>query len=75
MGDDFQARVFQLATKKMGLASWDASISRKLQTIESIYDKISDSEGARRMEVLEIIIIVLITLSIFLPFFFPSIGH
>lgn len=75
MGDDFQARVFQLATKKMGLASWDASISRKLQTIESIYDKISDTEGARRMEVLEMIIIVLIALSMFLPFMFPGFGH
>src|SRR6185312_1478803 len=36
MGDDFQAKVFRLASKKMGLASWDVSISRKLDTIESI---------------------------------------
>jgi hypothetical protein len=66
MGDDFQAKVFRLATKKMGLSSWDASISRKLQTIESIYQKISDAEGARRMEVLEIIVILLILVEIFL---------
>lgn len=69
MGDDFQARVYQIAQKKMGLSSWDASISRKLQTIESIYQKISDSEGSRRMEVLEIVIILLITISILLPLF------
>jgi hypothetical protein len=72
MGDDFQARVFQLATKKMGLSLWDASITRKLRTIESIYDKISDSEGSRRMEVLEIIVIALIAISIALPVIWPK---
>jgi hypothetical protein len=66
MGDDFQARVYQVASKKMGLSAWDASINKKLRTIESIYDKISDSEATRRMEVLEWIIIILIALSIYL---------
>lgn len=75
MGDDFQARVYQLATKKMGLATWDASVTRKLQTIESIYQKISDSEGSRRMEVMELIIIILIALSIMLPVIFPRLSH
>jgi hypothetical protein len=64
MGDDFQAKVFRLASKKMGLPSWDASITRKLQTIESVYKKMSDSEGGRRMEVLEVIIILLFLISI-----------
>jgi hypothetical protein len=75
MGDDFQARVYQLATKKMGLATWDASVTRKLQTIESIYQKISDSEGSRRMEMMELIIIILITLSILVPVIFPKLAH
>lgn len=66
MGDDFQAKVFRLAGKKMGLAAWDASISRKLQTIESVYKKISDAEGAKRMEFLEFIIIILFIVSILL---------
>ncbi len=65
MGDDFQAKVYQQATRKMGLASWDASIAKKLETLESIYSKVNDSEGTRRMEVLEIIIIILILISIF----------
>ena len=65
MGDDFQAKVFQLATKKMGLASWDASIAKKLQTLESLYAKVNNSESGRRMEVLEVIIIILILVSIF----------
>lgn len=65
MGDDFQARVYQQATRKMGLSSWNTSIAKKLETLESLYSKLSDTEGTRRMEVLEIIIIVLILISIF----------
>lgn len=74
LGDDFQARVFQTATKKLGLAYWDAGISRKLKAIESIYDKISDARASRRMEVLEWIIIILFAISILLPFF-SGISH
>ena len=65
MGDDFQAKVYQQATKKMGLASWEVSIAKKLETLESLYSKLSESEGTRRMEVLEVIIIILILISIF----------
>ena len=64
MGDAFQAQIFRVAAKKMGLSSWDASILRKLETIESIYQKISDAEGSRRMELLEIVIIILFLISI-----------
>ena len=66
MGDDFQAKVFRLATRKMGLSSWDASITRKLQTLESVYQKISDTQGTRRMEAMEMVIIILFVISIFL---------
>jgi uncharacterized Rmd1/YagE family protein len=41
---------------------------RKLQTLESIYGKMSDRAGTRRMELLEWIIIVLIAISIALSF-------
>jgi len=51
------------------LEAWDASIPRKLQTLESIYGKMSDRAGTRRMEVLEWIIIILITLSIAVSLF------
>lgn len=70
MGDAFQAQIFRVATKKMGLSSWDASIARKLETIESIYQKISDAEGTRRMELLEIVIIILFLVSIATSFKF-----
>lgn len=64
LGDQYLARVYRLASQRFHLESWDASILRKLQTLESIYDKMSNRAATRRMEVLEWIIIVLIAVSI-----------
>jgi len=64
--------VYRLVSGRFHLAEWDASILRKLQTLESIYQKMSDFVGTRRMEILEWIIILLITVSIVLPFFTVS---
>jgi hypothetical protein len=52
---------------------WDGSILRKLETLEGIYQKISDQVVSRRMEVLEWIIIFLIAISIILPFVSPNV--
>jgi hypothetical protein len=68
LGDQYLARVYRLVSQRFHLAEWDASILRKLQTLESIYQKMSDFASTRRLEVLEWIIIVLITASIVLPF-------
>ncbi len=75
LGDQYLARVYRLISQRFHLAEWDASIMRKLQTLESIYEKISDQATTRRMEVLEWIIILLIALSILLPFFPGFPGH
>ncbi len=63
-GDQYLARIHRLASQRFHLESWDASITRKLRTLESIYEKLAAQAAARRMEVLEWIIIVLIGLSI-----------
>src|SRR6185369_631216 len=68
LGDQYLARVYRLVSERFHLTEWDASILRKLQTLESIYEKMSDAASGRRMEVLEWIIIVLITAEILLPF-------
>lgn len=75
LGDQYLARVYRLVSQRFHLEAWDASIMRKLQTLESIYGKMSDRAGTRRMEVLEWIIIILITLSIALQFFPIGAGH
>ena len=66
VGEQFLARVYRSASQHFRLAEWDASISRKLATLDSIYAKTADRAATRRMEVLEWIIIVLIALSIVL---------
>lgn len=68
VGDQFLARTYRLAARRFHLDDWDASILRKLQTLESIYGKLQDEQSTTRMEVLEWIIIVLFVVSIVLPF-------
>lgn len=69
LGDQYLARVYRLASQRFHLREWDESIVRKLQTLESVYQKMTDRTTSLRMEVLEWIIIVLIAVSIVLPFF------
>ncbi len=75
LGDQYLARLYRLVGERFHLAEWDASILRKLETLEGIYQKISDRVTTRRMEVLEWIIIVLIAISMVLPFLAGGGGH
>lgn len=68
VGEQFLARVYRLVSQQFRLAEWDAGISRKLATLDSLYAKTADRAASRRMEVLKWIIIVLIALSMLLPF-------
>jgi hypothetical protein len=63
VGEQYLARVYGLVSRRFRLTEWDAGISRKLQAIDSIYSKMADRVTARRMELLEWIIIALIALS------------
>jgi hypothetical protein len=63
LGDQYLARVYRLASQRLHIGEWDASILRKLHTVESIYSKMSDHQSTRRMELLEWIIIALIAIS------------
>jgi len=74
LGDQYLARVYRLVSERFHLAEWDASILRKIQTLESIYQKVADQAANRRTEVLEWIIIVLIAVEIVLPFL-PRLAH
>jgi hypothetical protein len=68
LGDQYLARVYRMVSKRFHLADWDTSILRKLETLESIYEKISDQVSNRRMEMLEWVIIILIAFSIVYEF-------
>ena len=75
LGDQYLSRVYRLVSQRFHLAEWDAGILRKLQTLDSIYEKMSDQATTRRMEGLEWIIIILIAISIILPFLPGGFGH
>jgi len=68
LGDQYLARIHRLANRRFHIEEWDSSIMRKLQTLESIYQKMSDQAASRRLELLEWIIILLIALSIVIGF-------
>src|SRR5438093_541849 len=59
-----QQEINDATASRISFGLEDASITRKLQTIDSIYAKMAERAASRRMELLEWIIIVLIALSI-----------
>jgi hypothetical protein len=67
-GDQYLGRVYRMVNRRFHLDEWDSSILRKLQSLESIYDKISHQVSERRTEMLEWIIILLIAFSIAVGF-------
>ncbi|GJQ28997.1 MAG: hypothetical protein HBSAPP03_08810 [Phycisphaerae bacterium] len=64
VGDQYLARLYRLVATRLHLPEWDASILRKLHTLDSIYTKVHDRQATRRMEVLEWIIILLIAFEV-----------
>jgi hypothetical protein len=68
VGDQYLSRLYNLISGRLHLRDWDTSIVRKLQTIGGIYEKLADRATARRLEVLEWIVILLIALEILIPF-------
>jgi hypothetical protein len=75
VGDQYLARVYRAASQRFRLAEWNSGILRKLETIESLYRKVSDRASGARAEALEWIIIALIAIEIlfsFIPGFRPG---
>lgn len=68
LGNQYLARFYRLAAGRLDLPAWQASVQRKLEATESLYAKMSDTTSTRRLELLEWVIIVLIAVSIVLPF-------
>lgn len=64
LGDQYLARLYRLAAQRLHIPAWDAIILRKLQTVESIYQKLSDERSSRRLEWLEWIVILLIAIEV-----------
>jgi hypothetical protein len=69
IGDQYLSRVFDLASTRFHLRGWQQSIRRKLETVGDVYDLLTQQSGGQRMEVLEVVVVVLIALEIVLAVF------
>jgi len=70
IGDQYLARMYRIVAQRLHLPEWEAAVDRKLDTVDSVYQKLTDRASTRRMEALEWIIIILIAISI-LMYFIP----
>ena len=64
IGDNYLARIFELASTRFHLRGWQQSIRRKLETVGDVFDLLIQQAGGHRMEALEITVVVLIALEI-----------
>jgi hypothetical protein len=64
VGDQFLSRLYALISSRFHVADWDRAITRKLDVLDGIYQKLNDRVTARRVEILEWIVIVLIAVEL-----------
>lgn len=69
VGDQYLARVYRLLSTRFHLEEWEENIQRKLEAVESAYQIVSDQAAAHRMELLELIVVILILMEIVLALF------
>ncbi len=74
LGDQYLARVYRLASQRFHLNEWNSAILRKIEAIDSLYEKMHNRNASLRLEILEWIVIILIAMEIIIPFF-PWIPH
>jgi len=68
VGDTYLARVYRLLAERFRLSTWETGIQRKLDTLEGIYEVVTDRAEAARSTALELIVIALIAVELVLAF-------
>lgn len=71
IGDLYLARLYSTVSERFNLPAWDASISKKLDIIGSLYQLLTDRLNTAQAQTLELIIILLILIEILLRFSNP----
>ncbi len=66
IGDQYLSRVYGLASGRFHLEEWQQSIQRKLKTVGDVYDLMVQQASGARLELLELIVIILIAMEIVL---------
>jgi hypothetical protein len=69
VGDQYLARVYRLVAGRFHFEEWERNIQRKLEAAEGVYQVLSDQAATFRLELLELLVVVLILLEIVLAFF------
>jgi hypothetical protein len=64
VGDQYLARVYRLVAGRFHLSDWEHSIRSSLDVVEGAYQVLSDQSASLRIELLEIIVIILIAAEI-----------
>lgn len=68
VGDQYLARVYRMLTARFRLDEWSQGIRQSLDETQRVYQTLSEQSSAVRIEILEIIIIVLIVFEIAMVF-------
>jgi hypothetical protein len=68
VGDTYLARVYRLLAERFHLSTWETGIKRKLDTVEGIYEVVTDQAEAARSTALELIVIALIAFEVLMAF-------
>jgi hypothetical protein len=68
VGDAYLARIYRLLATRFHLKEWEQAIQRKLEVAEGVYGVIADQSTHYRMQLLELLIVLLIVLEVILNF-------
>lgn len=66
VGDQYLARVYRLLAARFHLGEWEADIRHTLNVVQEVYQVVADQAATYRIELLEIIVIVLILVEVML---------
>ena len=64
VGDVYAARLFAMATARLGLNQWKASVQEKLRTLADIYRFAVEQTAMARGEFLEVIVVIILVLEL-----------
>jgi hypothetical protein len=68
VGDVYAARLLALASSRLGVDAWRASLEEKLKTLDGIYRFAVDQTGMERGELLEFAIVAILVFELVLFF-------
>lgn len=66
VGDQYLARLYRQLSERFHLSEWSGSIRQTLDVVEGVYRVLADQAAAHRIEIMELVVIILIAVEIVL---------